>query len=1419
MNIIMGCNFSTLAKRKCIFLAAACVFFFFGGKAQNADQYSFAAVAGTYTSIVGQTGVGLIPTIHGDDQVSNGNVPFQFSFDYCGHSYTGFRVCSNGWVSFNSTMALTTPANSLTNMAQLKPVLMPLWDNLTGVPALSASALFITTGTAPNRIFTYECNNWGWNNNATSSVISFQIKLYETTNVIEFIYRQESGNISTPASATIGIGDGNTTPTFLTLDNTTANPTTSNSLFTTTLSTRPATGQVYRFTPPPPCNGAPPPASVTPAGPINICVAAPVSLTSILTPPASGVSYQWEESATGTAPWTAITNATNSSASFNPITSNYYRLITTCTATGQTNTSNVVQVNVAPPVYATIPYLQDFETWTSYCDNSDIPQGSSTTWRNTPATGDASWRREDQGSTANWSSSFGGYFPASRSGSHSASFSSSSVSNSSFGNVSGDLDLYLDCSSVAGDKALYFYYINQSFGFGSADSLRVFLSTDGGTNFSQIGVFDTADNWKQFSLPIQSDSAQTIVRLSGYVNSFLDFTDLGVDSLYIALPCTGAPAAGIIANTNITCAGGSYTFSPSGTSMAGNLSYIWEQSVNGGNTWTTVPGAITQTYTTPALYDTIMYRMIVICNGSSLSDTTNEITLNIVSPQYAATPFTESFESWINNCSVSDVPSLSWVNSPSTGDNSWRREDEGITAWSFLGGDYSPAAKHLNHSARFHSWNTIATGNLELFVDCSSAAGGKELQFYYINPSSFQDSLRVSLSTDGGLTFTSLASYADVANWTLKILPFTNNSPHTVFRFQGIGDGSDDMGIDYVRVLNPCTGAPVAGTVDSVKVCAGQNFDLSLTGTSASAGLTYQWQSSPDNITWTNVINGNAPIVTTTVMSPTYFRAIVTCSNSNLSDTSASQFFDIAPFYLCYCVNVAQSFSPEDIGNVTIRRVSPLQTVLSNGSASPLTNNTSSVNGYTDYTGIAAPSLNQGAAYNFRMTAITQDVFFWGGDVAFYIDMDRDGTFNPTTEKVAGGSIGSNGQFNGTFIIPITSQMGITGMRVVMESLFGNPDPCNPPSAGEVEDYLVNIDLPICTGPLNAGNAILIDTSVCVNQPFMVIDTNHEKQRSSAVWIWQSSPDNSTWTDIAGTNQQDTLLLNAPMTNTYYRLKMTCISSNDVTYSTEALLKIKPAYFCYCESYADGGAADLSDLGAFSIGTFVVNGGGPHLSNPGATSHYTTNDNLVTLYLDSTYSVNAYHIIKDANQQDAKVTLFIDFDNNFVYDLPSERVWTGFTNSSNVFISSTVAIPSGAVKNVLTGMRLILNNDTNPNTPSDEACGTYTSGETEDYVVMLRDKNDPPSTSVPEPDDKMSLEIFPNPTDGIFNLKFVSYQPVEKLNVRITDVTGKEIVNQQYYLPVGELIKQVDLQGYDKGLYMVEIAAERQTITRKLIIK
>ncbi|WP_144282891.1 fibronectin type III domain-containing protein [Chryseobacterium echinoideorum] len=95
----------------------------------------------------------------------------------------------------------------------------------------------------------------------------------------------------------------------------------------------------------------------------------------------------------------------------------------------------------------------------------------------------------------------------------------------------------------------------------------------------------------------------------------------------------------------------------------------------------------------------------------------------------------------------------------------------------------------------------------------------------------------------------------------------------------------------------PCTGTPTAGTVSpsSQTLVSGQTpAMLSLSGYSSGAlGLSFQWQQSPDNSSWSNVTAGTG--ATTTFYTPVafagttmYYRCVVTCTNSSQSANSDS---------------------------------------------------------------------------------------------------------------------------------------------------------------------------------------------------------------------------------------------------------------------------------------------------------------------------------------------------------------------------------------------------------------------------------------------------------------------------------------------------------------------------------------------------
>ena len=161
-------------------------------------------------------------------------------------------------------------------------------------------------------------------------------------------------------------------------------------------------------------------------------------------------------------------------------------------------------------------------------------------------------------------------------------------------------------------------------------------------------------------------------------------------------------------------------------------------------------------------------------------------------------------------------------------------------------------------------------------------------------------------------------------------------------------------------------------------------------------------------------------------------------------------------------------------------------------------------------------------------------------------------------------------------------------------------------------------------------------------------------------------------------------------------------------------------------------------------------------------------------------------------------------------------MWSGYTTNSTFFITDSVHIPANTIVGVKTGMRLILNNNISPNIPSDSACGTYTSGETEDYLVMFHDWNE---TSVASMDNITQMLLYPNPTEGRFGIHFMAKQPVENATITVTNVTGQKILEQHYSNPGKQMDEEFDLSGAARGVYFVELRADNEKIVRKVIVK
>ncbi len=80
------------------------------------------------------------------------------------------------------------------------------------------------------------------------------------------------------------------------------------------------------------------------------------------------------------------------------------------------------------------------------------------------------------------------------------------------------------------------------------------------------------------------------------------------------------------------------------------------------------------------------------------------------------------------------------------------------------------------------------------------------------------------------------------------------------------------------------------------------------------------------------------------------------------------------------------------------------------------------------------------------------------------------------------------------------------------------------------------------------------------------------------------------------------------------------------------------------------------------------------------------------------------------------------------------------------------------------------------------------------------------------------LRIYPNPSNGVFNLEF-SMTRNARLEFTIYDATGKLVVNTREDFKVGINTKNLNLKEYANGIYLLKIQDEFSTLSKSLIIE
>ena len=159
----------------------------------------FSSGASPYTELA--SGISLI---NGGSTVGAASAvtPIGFNFVFQGNTYSNFSVNAAGLLKLGN-VAVTTESTNNASSTTNSPKLYAWWDaTATMAAANGGGVIFTVSGTAPNRVLTIQ---WrvAYTTNATAG-FSYQVKLYETSNVIEYLYGAAPPSGTLSASAGLG---------------------------------------------------------------------------------------------------------------------------------------------------------------------------------------------------------------------------------------------------------------------------------------------------------------------------------------------------------------------------------------------------------------------------------------------------------------------------------------------------------------------------------------------------------------------------------------------------------------------------------------------------------------------------------------------------------------------------------------------------------------------------------------------------------------------------------------------------------------------------------------------------------------------------------------------------------------------------------------------------------------------------------------------------------------------------------------------------------------------------------------------------------------------------------------------------------------------------------------------------------------
>ncbi|RPH29884.1 MAG: PKD domain-containing protein [Bacteroidales bacterium] len=544
----------------------------------------------------------------------------------------------------------------------------------------------------------------------------------------------------------------------------------------------------------------------------------------------------------------------------------------------------------------------------------------------------------------------------------------------------------------------------------------------------------------------------------------------------------------------------------------------------------------------------------------------------------------------------------------------------------------------------------------------------------------------------------------------------------------------------------------------------------------AQTSLTLNWTASTDNVgvTGYDVYRGGTTLVGSTSTTSINVTGLTANTNysftvkakdaaGNVSAASTALSVTTLPVGTTYCSSKGNSNAREYIKTVKFGTFS----------------NTSAAAGYSDFTAMTVSMVPGSVSYTLTPGFVsTSRTEYW----RIWIDFNKNGLFTDAGEQLV--SVSGKGVKTGTITIPTTAT-GTTRMRISMKNA-AVPTSCEVFANGEVEDYAVTFsgDTQAPTAPTGLVATNVVQTGCTLN--------------------WTASTDNVgvtgydvyRGTTLAGSTTTTNFNVTGLTANTSYSFTVKAKDAAGNVSAASMALSVTTTggvVVTYCAS--QGNDQTYEWIAGVQVGSF---------SKTSAAAPYSDfTSSIINLIPGANTSLVVTPGFRPSEPYNEAWVIWIDYNKNGLFTDAGEQVYTG---TGSTALSGSFTVKTGV--SGTTRMRVSMGYGTAP-----ASCGSFASGEVEDYTVNLGVAG--VSSSIPVINE-LNLKVFPNPSDGSFKVILPALNEEAKVNV--FNMNGQLIFHTTVEVGNGFVEIPINLN-VASGVYTIQVLSSKAIASERIVIK